>query len=62
MNINPADLGELEIPLLSLDKQTQVVEEFCAKYKYYRQALSEVEQRWAKEREDVYNQFIAGGE
>ncbi len=62
MNINPADLVELEIPLLSLDKQTQLVEEFCAKYKHYRQALAEVEQRWAKERGDVYNQFIGGGE
>ena len=61
MNINPGDLSEMEIPLLPLDKQAQIVDEFNAKHKTYRQALSEVEQRWAKEQKAIYNQFINGG-
>ncbi len=61
MNINPGDLSEMEIPLLPLDKQAQIVDEFNAKHKTYRQALAEVERRWAKEQKAIYNQFINGG-
>lgn len=61
MNINPGDLGELEIPLIPMEKQMQIVEKFKAEHSKYRQALAEIEQRWAKERDEIYNQFIDGG-
>lgn len=62
MNINPGDLGELEIPMLPIEKQRQIVEVFKAEHRKYRQALAEIEQRWSKEREWIYNQFIDGGD
>lgn len=61
MNINPGDLGELEIPLIPMEQQRQIIEEFEAEHKKYRQALAEIEQRWARERDEIYSQFIDGG-
>lgn len=62
MNINPSDIGELEIPILPLEKQNQIVAEFETRYKKYRQAIDDIEQKWTTERENIYNHFIDGGE
>ncbi|WP_425058886.1 hypothetical protein SCACP_35340 [Sporomusa carbonis] len=58
MNINPNDLGELEIPLLPLEKQHQLAARFDEEYRRYRQELAEIEQRWERERLGIYNHFL----
>jgi type I restriction-modification system DNA methylase subunit len=59
MNINPRDLGELEIPLKDLDEQERLVQEYRKEQEMYLKTIQEVSQRWQKKRESIYKQIFA---
>jgi restriction endonuclease S subunit len=60
MNINPNDIGEMEIPLLAFDKQQQFAQNFIEKQEQYRKKKAEIEERWDKDRSELYNNFVGG--
>lgn len=53
MNIHPDDLGELKIPVPTLEKQRQLIKKYRQEQKLYLEA----KKRWQKTRQDIYNQF-----
>ena len=62
MNINPGDIGELEIPLLPLDRQQQLARDFIKARERYQRKRAEIERQWEKESSDLYNNFLGGSE
>ena len=60
MNINPNDIGEMEIPLLPMERQQSFVRQFLAEQERYRREKAEIEQRWEKERSELYKNFVGG--
>ena len=60
MNINPNDIGEMEIPLLPMDRQQSLVRQFLDEQERYRREKEALEQRWEKERSELYKNFVGG--
>lgn len=54
MNIHPDDLGELKIPLPSLEKQENLVK----KYRQEQQLFMEAKQRWQQMRQSIYDHLL----
>ena len=60
MNINPNDIGEMEIPLLPMDRQQTLARQFQSEQERYRREKVALEQRWEKERSELYKNFVGG--
>lgn len=60
MNINPNDIGEMEIPLLSMERQQILTHQFLAEQERYRREKAALEERWEKERSELYKNFVGG--
>ncbi|MHC1745877.1 MAG: restriction endonuclease subunit S [Negativicutes bacterium] len=60
MNINPNDIGEMEIPLLSMERQQILARQFLSGQERYRREKAALEQRWEKERTELYKNFVGG--
>lgn len=58
MNIHPSDLGEMEIPLLELEEQEKLVNEYREELKLYRTTVKRARERWDRIREEIYKQLI----
>lgn len=58
MNINYADIMEMEIPLLPLNKQQEIIEAYNREYKTYKEAIKKAESRWFNKKEIIYNELI----
>lgn len=57
MNINPSDLGELEIPLLEMEEQEKIVEEYRAEQDLYQKTVTQARERWERIRQDIYKRL-----
>ena len=60
MNINPNDIGEMEIPLLPMERQQSLARQFQGEQERYRREKAALEQRWEKERSGLYQNFVGG--
>ena len=60
MNINPNDIGEMEIPLLPMDKQETLARQYLNGQERYRREKAVLEQRWETERSELYKNFVGG--
>lgn len=58
MNINYADVMEMEIPLLPLRQQDGLIERYKAEQQVYKQTLEKAATRWVKVKADVYSKLI----
>ncbi|MBH8592651.1 restriction endonuclease subunit S [Paenactinomyces guangxiensis] len=58
MNINPADLGEMEIPLPDLEEQQKLVEEYQQEHQLYLETVRKAQERWQKNRRQIYDQLF----
>jgi hypothetical protein len=58
MNINPNDLGELEIPLPDRKVQEQIVAEYRKEQQIYREAIHKATQRWQRVKTRIYDQLL----
>lgn len=57
MNINYSDIMEMEIPLLSMDEQKKMIENYNEELKIYKDAISKAENRWNDIKNSIYNQL-----
>ncbi|MDD2498388.1 MAG: restriction endonuclease subunit S [Desulfitobacteriaceae bacterium] len=57
MNINHADIMEMEIPLLPLSKQQEIIERYREELKVYKEAIRRAEGRWSNIKENIYNEL-----
>ena len=60
MNINPNDIGEMEIPLLPMEKQETLARQYLSGQERYRREKAALEQRWETERSELYKNFVGG--
>ena len=60
MNINPNDIGEMEIPLLSMESQQILAQQYLAEQERYRREKAALEERWEQERAKLYKNFVGG--
>ena len=60
MNINPNDIGEMEIPLLPMEKQETLARQYLSGQERYRREKAVLEQRWETERSELYKNFVGG--
>ncbi len=58
MNINYADIMEMEIPLLPPSKQQQIVAKYQAEQDIYRQAVRQAADRWSQIKDSIYNELV----
>jgi restriction endonuclease S subunit len=58
MNINHADIMEMEISLLPLSKQQEMIDRYYEELKVYKENIRMVESRWSNIKENIYNELI----
>ncbi|SDD05447.1 Type I restriction modification DNA specificity domain-containing protein [Melghirimyces thermohalophilus] len=58
MNINPGDIGELEIPHLSEAEQQRLIDHYRREWTIYQKAIRRAEQRWQEQKESIYRQLF----
>ncbi len=58
MNINPKDIGEFEIPLLSEGKQEQLIKEYLSELECYTEHINQAENRWNNKKNTIYKGIL----
>jgi len=60
MNINHADIMEMEIPLLDLDTQQQLIQTYEQERQQYRKTIQAAETRWNQIKTQLYSKLQGG--
>lgn len=58
MNINPKDIGELEIPYIEYEQQRKIVDEYYKELELYKATIKKAEKRWKDKKTEIYNSLI----
>lgn len=58
MNINYADIMEMEIPLFPAAKQEEIIDQHQKELIVYKEAIKMAETRWSNIKDSIYNQFM----
>ena len=58
MNINNADIMEMEIPLLPLSRQQEMIDKYKGELNIYKGAILKAESRWSQVKDSIYNHLI----
>lgn len=58
MNINYADIMEMEIPLIPISKQEEIIKQYNEELKIYQESIKNAESRWSNIKNNVYQQLI----
>jgi hypothetical protein len=58
MNINYADIMEMEIPLLPAAKQEEIIRQYRKELEVYKEAIKKAEDRWSNIKDSIYNQLM----
>lgn len=58
MNINHADVMEMEIPLLSISKQEEIIDQYNKEFNVYKEVIKKAESRWSHIKDNIYNELI----
>jgi hypothetical protein len=58
MNINYADIMEMEIPLFPLAKQEEIIHHYQKELEVYKEAIKLAQNRWSNIKEDIYNELL----
>ncbi|MCG8538837.1 MAG: restriction endonuclease subunit S [Clostridia bacterium] len=58
MNINPKDIGEMEIPIALLDKQEQIVKQYIKERELYVETIRNAERRWISHKTEIYEKLL----
>jgi hypothetical protein len=62
MNINPNDIGELEVPLLPITRQRELAERFANGLRRYKSEREVIEKRWESQRTEIFQELLTGGD
>lgn len=58
MNINPKDIGEMEVPIADIEVQKQIVDEYINENKLYIDTIRKAEKRWETHKQEIYSKII----
>lgn len=57
MNLNPADVAELELPLIPEDTQLELIEQYIREKERYKEVIREAANRWEQVKSQLYEQL-----
>lgn len=57
MNLNPADVAEIEIPLIPEEKQLELINHYVQEKERYHKVVQEAENRWRKVKNRLYSEL-----
>ena len=57
MNINYKDLGELEVPLLPLEDQDAIIDDYNEGLRLYQQKIASAEKAWSGVKEEIQSRL-----
>jgi len=57
MNINHADIMEMEIPLIPISEQQEIIEKYNAEFSIYKKTIREAESRWGNIKNSLYQKL-----
>lgn len=58
MNINYSDIMEMEIPLLTINKQQEMINQYNEELKVYKETIKKAEVRWSNIKDKIYNELL----
>lgn len=58
MNINYSDIMEMEIPLLEINMQQEMINQYNEELKVYKETIKKAEARWSNIKDNIYNELI----
>lgn len=58
MNINNADIMEVEIPLLPISQQQEMINKYNGEINIYKETIQKAENRWSQIKDSIYNHLI----
>lgn len=58
MNINHADIMGMEIPILPIEKQLELIQQYHEEFKIYKETIKKAETIWTAIKGKIYNEFI----
>lgn len=58
MNINYSDIMEMEIPLLSMSKQQEMIDQYNEELEVYKETIKKADTRWLNIKDNIYNELI----
>lgn len=58
MNINYSDIMEMEIPLLTTNKQQEMINQYNEEIKVYKETIKKADARWSNIKDNIYNELI----
>jgi hypothetical protein len=59
MNINPKDISEIEIPLLDIDQQQGIVDQYKQEFEQYKRTVEQASTRWKEQKEIVFDRILS---
>lgn len=57
MNLNPADVAEMELPLLPEEKQLELIQRYLQEKERYKEVVREAANRWEQVKNQLYEQL-----
>jgi len=57
MNLNPSDIGAIELPLLPEDKQEEIINRYLKEKARYKETIWKATQRWQNVKEQLYSEL-----
>ncbi|WP_241158386.1 restriction endonuclease subunit S [Cohnella candidum] len=57
INLNPSDVGELEIPLLSHNEQLDLITRYSSERERYKSVIREADERWERTKNQIYSEL-----
>ena len=58
MNINYSDIMEMEIPLLTINKQQEMINQYNEELKVYKETIKKAEAKWLNIKNKIYNELL----
>lgn len=58
MNINPSDIGELEVPCITMEKQKELAEKYDRELVLYRETIKKATEKWANIKNNIYEDML----
>jgi len=57
MNINQEDIKELKIPMISIEKQEQIIRKYNNEKRIFKEVTEKANRRWNENKTEIYNQL-----
>lgn len=58
MNINPKDIGEMEVPIANIEVQKQIVDEYLYENQLYIETIRKTEKRWETHKQEIFEKIL----